>query len=288
MKKIFLLLLCIPFLFSFIHPVYASEPKIVDQADLLTDTEEALLEDKAQMLVMEYDMDVVILTVETLNGRVSSDYADDYFDYNGYGIGPDYSGVLLLLSMQEREWAISTCGNTIYALTDYGIQQLFSSMAGYLSENRFYEAFDTYLGELPYYFQAYENGRPIDGYRDPYDGPGSYEPVPGDNNVYYPEPEKGFGDYAKMLVISLVIGAAAGGITLLVLRGQMNTAIAQTGAYNYMIPGTYNLKRYQDIFLYSNVTRHRKPDHNSSGGGGGSSVHHSSSGRSHGGGRGGF
>lgn len=288
MKKVLVLLLCVAFLIPFIQPVLASEPKIVDDADILTDTEEAFLEDKAQSLVTEYGMDVVILTVETLRGQISSDYADDYFDYNGYGIGPDYSGVLLLLSMDEREWAISTCGQSIYALTDYGIQQLFSSIAGYLSEDRYFEAFDRYLNELPYYFQAYQNGKPIDGYRDPYDGPGSYEPVPGDDIVYYPEPEKGFGDYAMMFLISLTIGSAAGGITLLVLRGQMNTARAQSGAQNYMIPGSYNLKRYQDIFLYSNVSRQRKPEQNRSGGGGGSSVHTSSSGRSHGGGRGGF
>lgn len=288
MKKVLILLLCVTFLIPLIQPVLASEPKIIDNADILTDTEEALLEDKAQSLVTEYSMDVVILTIETLSGQISSDYADDYFDYNGYGIGPDYSGVLLLLSMDEREWAISTCGQSIYALTDYGIQQLFSSIAGYLSEDRYYEAFDRYLSELPYYFKAYQSGKPIDGYRDPYDGPGSYEPVPGEDIVYYPEPEKGLGDYFMMFLISLAIGSAAGGIALLVLRGQMNTARAQSGAQNYMIPGTYNLKRYQDIFLYSNVSRQRKPEHNSSGGGGGSSVHRSSSGRSHGGGRGGF
>jgi len=287
MKKSFLLLLCLTFLLSFAQPAFATEPKVVDYADILTDSEEVLLEAKAQALVTEYDMDVVILTIDSLNGRISSDYADDYFDYNGYGIGPDYSGVLLLLSMEEREWAISTCGDTIYALTDYGIQQLFSGIAGYLSENRYYEAFDTYLSDLPYYFKAYHSGKPIDGYRDPYEGPGSYEPVPGDDIVYYPEPEKDFGDYLMMFLLSLVIGAVAGGITLLVLRGQMNTAVAQSGAQNYLTPGSYDLKRHQDIFLYSNVSRQRKPDNNSSGGGG-SSVHRSSSGRSHGGGRGGF
>lgn len=288
MKRIFLLLLSFVFLFGLTQPVFATEPKIVDDADILTESEETFLEAKAQALVSEYGMDVVIVTIDTLHGRISSDYADDYFDYNGYGIGPDYSGVLLLLSMEEREWAISTCGDTIYALTDYGIQQLFSSMAGYLSENRYYEAFDAYLGELPYYFEAYQSGKPIDGYRDPYDGPGSYEPVPGDGTVYYPEPQKDFGEYTKMFLMSLVIGAVVGGIVLLALRGQMNTAVAQSGAQNYLTPGSFDLKRYQDIFLYSNVTRHEKPENNSSRGGGGSSVHTGSSGRSHGGGRGGF
>lgn len=289
MKRLFSLLFCFLLILATAQTAFAAEPKIVDDADILTDSEEALLETKAQELVREYEMDVVIVTIPSLNGTFSSDYADDYFDYNGYGIGPDYSGVLLLLSMDEREWAISTCGDTIYALTDYGIQELFYSIAGYLSEDRYYDAFDAYLDELPYYFKAYQDGDPIDGYREPYDGPGTYEPAPGDDVIYYPHREPGLQDYLIRFLFALVIGAAAGGITLLILRGQMNTARPQSGAQSYMIPGSYNLRQYQDIFLYSNVSRTRKPERNSSGGGGGgSSVHSSSSGRSHGGGRGGF
>lgn len=289
MKRKFILLLSIVFLLCLTQPALAAEPKIVDQADILTDSEEALLEGKAQSLVGQFDMDVVILTVDSLEGQYSSDYADDYFDYNGYGIGPDYSGVLLLLSMDEREWAISTCGDAIYALTDYGIQQLFSSIAGYLSDDRYYDAFDVYLDELPYYFKAFQSGSPIDGYRDPYEGPGSYEPVPGDDIVYYPEQELTVWNHINRFLTALLIGAIAGGIVLLILRSRMNTAKAQHGAQDYLTPGSYNLKRHQDIFLYSNVSRQRKAENNSSGGrGGGSSVHRSSSGRSHGGGRGRF
>ena len=290
MKKHIPLLIFIAVLLTFIQPVLAVQPKIVDNADILSDFEESALEDKARELVQEYSMDIVIITIPSLNGRISSDYADDYYDYNGYGIGNDFSGVLFLLSMEEREWAISTCGDTIYALTDYGIQELFYSISGYLSQDRYYDAFDAYLEELTYYFQAYENGSPVDGYRDPYDGPGSYEPVPGDDVVYYPGKDPGMGDYLRILLISLLIGAAAGGIVLLVLRGQMNTAVAQSGAGSYLNPGSFDIRRHQDIYLYSNVSRQRKPDPNQSarGHGGGSRVHRSSSGRSHGGGRGRF
>ena len=44
MKKVLILLLCVTFLIPLIQPVLASEPKIIDNADILTDTEEALLE----------------------------------------------------------------------------------------------------------------------------------------------------------------------------------------------------------------------------------------------------
>lgn len=99
-KRILLLLLC----FSLLLPVtvHAANPKVIDDADLLTNQETDLLESSAQSLADTYQMDVVILTVDSLGGKTSEAYADDYFDYNGYGIGDDFSGILLLVSIDRK------------------------------------------------------------------------------------------------------------------------------------------------------------------------------------------
>lgn len=285
MRRITTLLLVLLIVAALAVPVWAVTPKIVDNADLLTDSEEALLEAKAQALADQYEMDVVILTVSSTHGHFIEAYADDYYDNNGYGIGPDYSGVLLMLAMDTREWAISTCGDAIYALTDYGIEALFRGMANELADNEYYTAFDIYLDELPRYFEAYQNGKPIDGYHGGYDGPGTYVPGTQDDIIYY-DPEPGFGDYLRIIFVSLLIGSAVGGVAILVMRGQMNTATAQTGATSYLRDGSFRLNRHLDLFLYSRVSRTRRQQ--SSGGGGGSGVHRSSGGRSHGGGHGRF
>lgn len=288
MRKITTLMLALLLLAMFTVPVFAAAPKIVDNADLLTAAEEALLESKAQTLADRYDMDVVILTVSSTHGRYIESYADDYYDSNGYGIGPDYSGVLLMLAMDTREWAISTCGDTVYALTDYGIEALFRAMSTELSYGEYYTAFGTYLDELPQYFEAYQNGDPIDGYHGAYDGPGSYEPGTREDILYY-DREPGFGDYLRIVLVSLLIGSAVGGIAILVMRGQMNTAIPQSGATNYLRDGSFRLNRHMDLFLYSRVNRTRRQQSSGGGGrGGGSSIHRSSGGRSHGGGHGRF
>ena len=286
MRRLLSILLAFLLVMLLAVPVFAVTPKIIDNADLLTDAEEAALEAKAQALADRYDMDVVILTVDSTHGRDIESYADDYYDNNGYGIGSEYSGVLLVLAMDTREWAISTCGDTIYALTDYGIEALFRAMATELSYNEYYDAFDIYLDELPQYFEAYQNGEPIDGYHSEYDGQGSYEPGSRDDVVYY-DPEPGFGDYLRIVLVSLGIGAAVGGIAILVMRGQMNTAKAQTGATSYLQDGSFRMNRHLDLFLYSRVNRTRKQQ-SSGGRGGGSGVHRSSGGRSHGGGHGRF
>ena len=262
-------------------------PKIVDDAGLITDSAESSLSAQAERISDTYGVDVVIVTVYSLDGESAQDYADDYFDYNGYGIGADYSGILLLISMEYREWAISTCGETIYALTDYGIQDIFYSISGYLAENRYFDAFDAYLDALDPYFAAYAEGSPIGGYYEEYDGPGTYIPGTQEDIVYYDEQPRNLGWYLKKFFIALVIGVIAAGVTLLIMRGQMNTARAQRDAANYTKNGSARITRHQDMFLYSRTQRTRRQE-SSSGGGGGSSVHRSSSGRSHGGGHGKF
>ena len=287
-RKFFNLILCLVLVIYLPCSAFASEtdlPKVVDNGNLLTTEEENQLEQRARSLTETLEIDIIIVTVNSLDGKDVQAYADDYYDNNGYGIGPDYSGVLMMLAMDTREWAISTCGDAIYALTDYGLEALFRSMANDLSEGEYYSAFDTYLNELPRYFEAFENGDPIDGYHGGYDGPGSYEPGTQDDIIYY-DPEPDAGDYLRIIFTSLFSGSAVGGIAILVMRGQMNTAKAQSGASSYLRDGSFRLTRHLDLFLYSRVNRTRRQQ--SSGGGGGSSVHRSSGGRSHGGGHGRF
>ena len=278
MKRIITVCFLLIFVLSFSLSVQAALPKVVDSAGLLTASEIADLEEKAQTLTDTYNMDVVILTVPSTGGVYIETFADDYFDNNSYGLGDDFSGILFVIAMDTREWAMSTCGDTIQAVTDYAIQNLFQSIATYLSNNRYYDAFQKYLTELDLYFEAYQSGDPIDGTVGGYDGPGSVE---------IGKQEATAGVIAKRFLIALLIGAAAGGIVILIMRSQMNTARPQSGAKDYLSPGSYDLYRQQDLYLYSRTSRTRKPDSNSSRGGG-SSTHRSSSGRSHGGGHGRF
>lgn len=283
MKRTWNILLALMLIFALcVFPVAAQSPKIVDNAGLLDAGEIAALEETAQDLADTYEMDVVILTIYGLDGKTPEAYADDYFDYNGYGIGPDYSGVLFLLDMDSRQWYMSTCGKTIYALTDYGIQQIFSEIASDLSEGDYYTAFREYLEQLERYFTAYAQGDPIDGY---WEEDGSYSPGTREEVVYGPG-ERRFS--WTQVFVSLAAGAVVAGVSLLCMRRGMNSVRAQRGARDYLLPGSFQVTGHQDIFLYSKVDRTRRETEHHSSGGGGSSVHTSSSGRSHGGGGGRF
>lgn len=247
---------------------------VYDYGNLLSAEEEYLLEDKIQSICDAYGMDTVILTLDSLDGKAAQNYADDFYDSMGYGD----DGVLFLLAMAEREWYISTCGKVSYALTDYGISQIGEEVVPGLSGGYYYEAFDTFLECLPYYLEALENNTPIDGYAD-YSGDyyhGQQEEV-----IYYE------GDYGPNYLVSILVGLAVAAITVLGMRGSMNSRRPQKSAASYLKSGSYHLRTHQDLFLYSNISKVRRQQNNNHHGGG-SSMHHSSGGRSHGGGGGRF
>ena len=273
--KLICLILCLLLLPSLFLSVGAAEQYVIDNADLMSSSEEAALEEKAQALRQEYGMDVVILTVDSLDGKRPQDYAGDYYDYNGYS----EDGVIFILSMEKRDRYISTGGNAAYVLTDYGIQQVGESTLPYLKSGDYYGAFDAFLDALPTYLSAYNDGTPIDG-----TVPTSGDYYHGDQEdvVYYEQPRH------VSIWISIVIGAVVGGITVLIMRACMNTKRPQRSAGSYLNDSSYHLRTNQDLFLYSNVTKTRIQQESSSSGGGGSSVHTSSSGRTHGGGGGKF
>lgn len=229
--------------------------RFVDNAELVSDPSQShALETRMTHILYEYDMDVVILTVDSVNGRSATTYADDYYDNTGYGIDGKHNGLLFLIAMDDREWAISTCGKTIRAVTDDEADEIFSKISGKLSSGAYYEAFDAFLTEVEKEYKTYAEESTLDTW-----------------------------DILTRLGVALLIGAVIALIALLIMRSSMNTAKAQYGARSYIRNETYDLFRCHDIFLYSRTTKTRKSDSNSGGG-----SHRSSSGRSHGGNSGRF
>lgn len=273
-RKATMLLISALLLTCLIFPASARTTSfIADEANLLSPEEILILEEKAAELENCYGIHAVVLTADSLYGSSAQDYADDYYDNAGYG----EDGVLFLLAMAEQEWYISTCGTLIYALTDYGIQQLGDGVVSFLAEERWYEGFCYFLDCLPVYLNAYSNGSPLDGYAD-YSG--DYYHADQEEIVYYDE------ESSPSFLLSLLCGTVISGVIVLIMCLSMNTKRMQRGAGEYIKDGSWHLTQHSDLFLYSNVTKTRKqePPKNT----GGSSVHRSSGGRRHGGGGGKF
>lgn len=239
--------------------------RVVDDANLLSSSDEENISQRIENLTEKYDFDIVIVTVNSLYGKTPMEYADDFFDYNGYGVGSDNDGILLLVSMEDRDWWISTSGYGIKAFTDYGIEFIGDKIVPDLSKQKYYSSFSLFLDLTEDFLAEAEKGTPYDiGHK--------YKTVM---------------NYIIAVGTGLVIGLVIAIIVVLIMKSKMKSVVFQYNANNYAVNNSLKLERSNDIFLYRNVSKTRKPEPSSSGGGG-SSTHVSSSGSSHGGGGGKF
>lgn len=260
-------------------------PRLTDSADLLTSSEEAVLLSKLDEISEKHQADIVIVTVDSLDGKTPTEYADDFFDYNGFGFGENKDGVLFLLSMEERDWWISTSGFGITALTDAGIEYISNEFLPELSRGNYFDAFAIFAEQCDDYFTQAESGEPYDSNLLPPGVDGEYS---NDGTV-----QKLPFDYGSKIMISLIIGFVIALIITLVMAGQLKSVRFQPSANSYIKQNSMKVTDSRDIFLYTHTDRRAipkpPPDSGSHGGsGGGSSIHVSSSGSTHGGGGGKF
>ena len=242
--------------------------RMFDDAEVLTEDEDNELEDALEELSLRQSFDVTIATIESMES-VGADsmeqFADDLYDYCQYGYGPDMDGVLLLVSVGDRKWHISTCGYGITAFTDAGIQYLGEQMTPDMADGDYAAAFRTFIQWTDAYVTAAREGHPYDVDNMP------KEPF----SIVY-------------LGVALVIGLITALIVTGVMKSRLKSVAPQRDATSYVRQGSMKLTNQRDLFLYRDVHRTERPKESSSSDSGGSSTHTSSSGTTHGGGGGSF
>ena len=293
MKKkliIFFSILCL-ILPSFSVCTYAENtnglPLVIDHADLMTESEQAELEEKLTEISERQEFDVVVLTIVSLDGKTPADFADDYYDYSGYGYGDDRDGCLLLLAMESRDWYISTTGFGITALTDYGIYSIGDEILYDLQNADYYSAFSLYADLVDEYVTDAKYGEAYDVDTDP-----DFDDDYYDTDYYETYHYENRHSTAKGILISAMIALIIAIIVTAIAAGSYKPVKFRKNASNYLVNGSFRLFDSRDNFKYHHVTKTRINDDSSSshGGGhsGGSSTHTSSSGTTHGGGGGKF
>lgn len=262
MKKTVCLILSLVLGFSlFVTGVGAVRPNIVDDADLLTPQQEHLLETTTDVIRDDHDFDAVIVTVNSINGSDIETFADDYYDYNGYGVDFQKSGVLFLVDMENRKWFISTTGMGIELISDSEISYIEQKAIPYLSRGEYSECFAEFLGICKEILELDSQGLPFSLSDDYNESPQSF-------NVF------------KNIIIALVVGFVIAFIIVMTMKGKLKTVRSKVGASDYVSPGSMNVTESNEIFLYRHVNRTPRQQNNSKGRSG-AGVRVGSSGRSH-------
>jgi uncharacterized protein len=224
---------------------------VVDTCGLLTAAQDEELNAKAERYSAQYGCEIILVVVPDTEGYDVEYYTEEVYRYYNFGWGTDKSGVILLLSMEERDYDLAAYGYGNTAFTDFGKQQLMKDVRSYLKKNDWYGGFSRYIDLCADYLRQAREGKPVD---------------------------RGlFRLSAPVVIWSLVAGVIFALIVTAVLKAKMKSAVLQTKADDYL-SGDLRVDYEDDRFLRKDVVRVRRNE-GSGGGRGGTSVR--SSGFSH-------
>lgn len=241
-------------------------PRLADQEELLTTEEQEELLARLDEISERQQCDVVIVTVASIEGKTATEYADDYFDYQGYGYGEKSDGILLLVGMKERVWAISTHGSLgISAFTDAGLDYIKEDVQFQLKLDNYAKAFRTFASLCDQFLTAAHKGKPYDV---------------GNLPIKHASP--------SILIFLFPIGILIMAWKSRSKKRSLKSVVKKTGAISYKVPNSLHLWVDEDRITGSHVTKRKRHEESrdrggSGGSSGGSTTHTSSSGRTHGG-----
>ena len=226
-------------------------PCVFDEANLLTGEERAALEALAADISAEYPINVYVVTLNDFNdlGRSNiDDAARIYYNSHDLGHGDDRDGMLLMLSMYDRDYALIAHGK--YAttnLTDYGRTKLSQQFLDDFGEDDWFDGFEDYYKVTKDYLYEAKTNRPVDDYP--------------------PDPKKVRSVGA---VISLLLGFPAAALTGASMKAKMRSVKPASSANRYLNAESVNFYDRSEIFTHTTQVRTPIPRQSREESGGGS------------------
>ena len=203
---------------------------VTDAAGLLNESETARLERMAESVSQKYGVGVYIVTVEDYRDFHSEGvYKATYTIYHEYtmGEGPNRDGIMLLLSMDDRDWAMFCYGARCeYAFNSYGQEQLEKVFLDRFGESDWYGGFENYIKECSVYLKKAADGKPVRA--------------------------------SALLACLIVAGLAllAAGVIVAVIWEKMNSVAIKVTANSY-VSGTLQLTEQTDRFTHRTTSTRR-------------------------------
>lgn len=240
--------------------------KIYDYAQELTTTEEKQLKSLVDNYINTYNMDMALVTVKYHQKLDTKTYAEDFYDYNDFGVGYTKDGIIFVIDFTfgYTDIYISTTGEAIRMYDDYRINRMLDNIAAKKNDG-YFEMFKIFINDATNYaslgIPASNSNTEINEYGD----------------IVYKESIP----WIIIIIISLVVPSIIIGI--LIAKNRMIKK--SVNATYYLKDGSVIINTRNDRFITTHTTSVRINDDSSSGGRvGGSSVSRGSSGTSHGGG----
>lgn len=217
------------------EPTDADMNYIFDLSDQLSYEEWAELEARASDISQRHGCGVYAAFVDdfTEYGGGNDVYKTTYQLYHAseLGMGADRDGIIILLSMDDRNYAMFVYGDHAeYAFDRYGQKELEDAFFGYFGDNDWYGGVSHYLDTCDEYLTRAEEGKPVRKNTLP-----------------------------MYLIVVAASCAIAGGICLM-LKWQMKTVHKKAEANEYVAAGGLNLTKQYDRYTHTTETRRKIHD----------------------------
>lgn len=254
MKKLMMMVSVMLLTLMVATPIFATTAseeavRLYDAADLLTAEEEVEIEAALDEISVRQAFDVIIATAPSYEGVDIEAAAETFFDANGVGYGKTDDGILLFVSMAERELNVYVDGYGMTAFTIFGREQLVDELTYYLSSDDFYGAFSSFGPWCDDFVTQAKAGTPY--------------------NEDHPAFELTFGEKVTaaivIYIICMVIGAIIALIIMLVARGKLISVTEAYDAADYVRAGSLKLTREEEVYVRTDVDKRPKPKENKSG-----------------------
>lgn len=243
--------------------------KVYDYAQVLTSDEESKLKEEVNSYINKYNMDMVLVTVRHHEKLNTKEYAQDFYDYNGFGVGDTNDGIIFVIDftfggIEHPDIYIATTGKSILMYDDYRIDSMLDNIV-VRKDFGYFTMFESFIKDSNTYANA---GIPDSNSRYEINSNGDY--------IY-----KESMPWIFIVIVSLLVPT----ITIIVLIHKNKMVRKSVNANYYLKDGSLKIKSRSDSFVTTHTTSVRINDDSSSGGhSGGSSISRGSSGVSHGGG----
>lgn len=244
-------------------PLVDSSEKVYDFADKFSDSEENDLYDKILTFTDKYSMDMVIVTIDENPKNSALSYAQDFYDYNTFGIGDTHDGILILFDFATRNVQIVTTGSAIRMYSDIRIDIILDNVFKYM-DGDYYKAANEFISSASSYADiGFSND---DGSEPKPTGIAKLKVLP----------------WTGILIFTFVTTI----IIMIVMVASNKMVRKATSSRQFLREDSVKINLIKETFLGTSVTKTKRVNNSNSGGGhsGGSSTSRGSSGVSHGGG----
>ena len=135
--------------------------RVMDIAELFPEAEKQQMEQRLAEIRAEIGKDIVIYTDTTSYGLGHEACAEDFYDYNGYGIGEEREGCALFICMDPNDrgfWTACTGPETIGLFTEEYANQMDDALYNYLVNGQYAEGVRDWIEN---FYTLYTKGMPF-------------------------------------------------------------------------------------------------------------------------------